>query len=644
MRLMKYCVIFLISTALPSYAYALPEKYTTAETLLKSARSGDALSQVFLGDMYFNGAGVKRNISEARKWYRMAAEQGDPDAIAKLKLLDKGYSPTNLSENPPSANNSAVNEKSKLIHKSLASANEDYRTAGLREREKEYRQLSNKKAKSNPLYQRGFYQAFLLYSDNKIDVYHGLIGPKMIGPAPSWKKNTYKHDISRLIFVHKISSSQEIIDKSDGLKNYQKIFDSINITGINISRTHHYVSGFHHPVDDMNLVRGRGRPETPLAVIRFALNSNQQLVEMERIPSYLGSQRVLGLEITSPSVKSVNSVAETIREFGSKPYVNPEPRLRELGNANDFYKQDSEIRRDAIARGHVYKNEAYWNGFKSPTLRQIFDGTTPNLDKNSPQIIEAAQAFWRNKYSSCRNEIRSPYVKFTRHSVQIDSAGNNINREKTPSETIWIDKRFAEYYEYYNDEYDRWKNTSQSEALTSALSIALNPKKAMEDMSRLIKIAEDTRYDVQRIFTLESCASPVLRQLEENLYRELSNKASVQASGFRISGASTASDSVQANPSNINLMYACEAIVNFNPLQKNNCECITSTLGRNQFTKKQEDYRRDFNIFWYDMKVGLLDYYRGADTPESVMEERIRETCEEYVDSDWAKIPSLYEP
>ena len=49
------------------------------EIRLKAER-GDAAAQVQLGDAYDTGAGVKKDVAEAIKWYRKAAEQGNADA------------------------------------------------------------------------------------------------------------------------------------------------------------------------------------------------------------------------------------------------------------------------------------------------------------------------------------------------------------------------------------------------------------------------------------------------------------------------------------------------------------------------------------------------------------------------------------
>jgi len=48
------------------------------------ARQGHTISQFFLGVMYNNGIGVKRDLSEALRWYRLAAEQGHTDAQYNL--------------------------------------------------------------------------------------------------------------------------------------------------------------------------------------------------------------------------------------------------------------------------------------------------------------------------------------------------------------------------------------------------------------------------------------------------------------------------------------------------------------------------------------------------------------------------------
>ena len=48
------------------------------------AERGDAAAQVQLGDAYDTGTGVKRDVAEAIKWYRKAAEQGNAEGQNSL--------------------------------------------------------------------------------------------------------------------------------------------------------------------------------------------------------------------------------------------------------------------------------------------------------------------------------------------------------------------------------------------------------------------------------------------------------------------------------------------------------------------------------------------------------------------------------
>ena len=53
-----------------------------------AAEQGYALGQYRIGYMYHKGRGVQQDDAEAVKWFRMAAKQGDADAIA---MVDKLY-------------------------------------------------------------------------------------------------------------------------------------------------------------------------------------------------------------------------------------------------------------------------------------------------------------------------------------------------------------------------------------------------------------------------------------------------------------------------------------------------------------------------------------------------------------------------
>ena len=52
------------------------------------AEQGNAFAQCNLGVAYANGYGVTEDVSEAVKWFRLAAEQGDAEARINLRLMN----------------------------------------------------------------------------------------------------------------------------------------------------------------------------------------------------------------------------------------------------------------------------------------------------------------------------------------------------------------------------------------------------------------------------------------------------------------------------------------------------------------------------------------------------------------------------
>jgi TPR repeat protein len=66
--------------------------YTEALRLCQPlAEQGDLRAQSVLGSMYLKGRGVPQNDFEAAKWYRKAAEQGDPWSHSAQAVLGTLY-------------------------------------------------------------------------------------------------------------------------------------------------------------------------------------------------------------------------------------------------------------------------------------------------------------------------------------------------------------------------------------------------------------------------------------------------------------------------------------------------------------------------------------------------------------------------
>ena len=53
----------------------------------KATEENDADAQIDLGVCYQYGDGVERDMAEAEKWFRLAAENGEEDALEALEML-----------------------------------------------------------------------------------------------------------------------------------------------------------------------------------------------------------------------------------------------------------------------------------------------------------------------------------------------------------------------------------------------------------------------------------------------------------------------------------------------------------------------------------------------------------------------------
>ena len=65
-------------------AYERGDYATALREWTPLAEQGDPVAQHALGWMYANGKGVEKNLTEAMKWYRKAAEQGNENALNNL--------------------------------------------------------------------------------------------------------------------------------------------------------------------------------------------------------------------------------------------------------------------------------------------------------------------------------------------------------------------------------------------------------------------------------------------------------------------------------------------------------------------------------------------------------------------------------
>lgn len=73
------CTFFLLSTH-----HSFAQLYIPVSILKLQAYRGDAVAQLELGNAYFWGRGTNKNVHEAFKWYKTAAEHGEIIAANNL--------------------------------------------------------------------------------------------------------------------------------------------------------------------------------------------------------------------------------------------------------------------------------------------------------------------------------------------------------------------------------------------------------------------------------------------------------------------------------------------------------------------------------------------------------------------------------
>lgn len=94
--ILAICSAMLAANAYPEQNYKQAEKFQKSEKneeafeyYLKAARQGDAEAQYNLGVCYRKGYGVEKDLTEAVKWLRKAADQGFAEAQDMLRKLSR---------------------------------------------------------------------------------------------------------------------------------------------------------------------------------------------------------------------------------------------------------------------------------------------------------------------------------------------------------------------------------------------------------------------------------------------------------------------------------------------------------------------------------------------------------------------------
>jgi uncharacterized protein len=84
---LSLCAAVLADLAAGQQAYHDGDYASALKEFLPLAKQGNAIAQVHLAFMYFQGYGVPQDYKEAMKWFRLAADQGYIQAQNELGVM-----------------------------------------------------------------------------------------------------------------------------------------------------------------------------------------------------------------------------------------------------------------------------------------------------------------------------------------------------------------------------------------------------------------------------------------------------------------------------------------------------------------------------------------------------------------------------
>jgi hypothetical protein len=223
--------------------------------------------------------------------------------------------------------------------------------------------------------------------------------------------------------------------------------------------------------------------------------------------------------------ESPEAVAE-IAQKGPAPWTAPAPPS---AAAIAAYRKDS-APAVLASPGLVRKSQAYWSGYGTDIIRQVFDGGFGYDLGTSPQFQLLFNTYVEFFSKQCRAYLPAHHeaVTITQVTTKRDRYGNVISQQNGQPATVEVDSRFAAKYRQY------WKSlTSPQQSLGVALGVM---------SGRGANAYFDPGTDTIKFFETETCQSAATRQLGENLLRAATGERSLQETGATIAGATAESD------------------------------------------------------------------------------------------------------
>jgi hypothetical protein len=268
--------------------------------------------------------------------------------------------------------------------------------------------------------------------------------------------------------------------------------------------------------------------------------------------------------------------------------------------ASSHRKREHDRRAAALAGGYIYKGDQYWSQIPGYTLRYAFEGQHEKYIIPFFNIDVALRTYAELVSLRCRDRL-GPSPETVRLD-QIITETDDLGVSRTSRETlldIQVSQRVAPALRKVLGK------------LNDQTRITPNLR-GLRHGAQMVRFMRGTVGEVERIFEIEDCDSPVLDQLEENLVRMELNEPTIQRNpDTAFKNAAALSEPVLEPGGATTLAAACLASKSPEEMIKYyaHCACVgnrvTPTLTPEQ------------------LEMGLVNYYRLRD----------------YI--EWGRIPAL---
>ena len=384
----------------------------------------------------------------------------------------------------------------------------------------------------------------------------------------------------------------------------------------------HHVAGYHNPNDDRAKVLSENYSEKPLFQTRLPAYWDGGRY---RISPY-GSQ----LRGVNKLRKIVLNMDDVITAFGPSAVANlTDPLalpdfgpLADEGPSPDFRSKQAQVRSKLLAKGLIYKNDAFWAQFRSPETRRLFEAHADWLAVGEVPSAALMMTYLRLNSERCAATIKNPQrFKLDSVTTYSDDYGNTSQSSSNIFDIV-VPGRFAPILKE-NYQQEDGSLMSGAKSAMSFLQSGRSLQSIAKEQRQTIDWVERSQSDVQRIMAYGPCGNPVQKQFEEMLYLDAVGKNPETNTTLSFANAATQSDGVYQPGNAPTLTAACLLSSDFGAKQMTSarkahrwCECLANGV-KSAYPDRVAKYTKRYGEYQRDIQIAKLRIERGQDHPEN---------------------------